>query len=277
MAGRKKPAGVIVVLQHRAFTRFSIWTPYKIMQYDEYLITGSNHGFMCRAPCGLMNDGRCDPPNPLANCIVPCALCYVHCAVCISCVHCATCIALSPYCWAYTALTFVIPVLRPLTMVLTNVNVVLSTELAREGCFFKFCGSLCTQRCNKQTSPGLLDMSDDFWMKCRRSFTQRAFPRHTMLQSIANFGSSSVDPTNASPKTVQVRPDEDRLWTMLQNYRLKGVIHFLVQIEKRTTSPTLMGSGFIVCVGLESSWDYFWGCWRFRRCKGAGGFRQFPS
>ena len=147
------------------------------MQYDEYLITGSNHGFMCRAPCGLMNDGRCDPPNPLANCIVPCALCYVHCAVCISCVHCATCIALSPYCWAYTALTFVIPVLRPLTMVLTNVNVVLSTELAREGCFFKFCGSLCTQRCNKQTSPGLLDMSDDFWMKCQEIVYPEGIPQ----------------------------------------------------------------------------------------------------
>ncbi|CAE7619045.1 hypothetical protein AK812_SmicGene1171 [Symbiodinium microadriaticum] len=94
-------------------------------------------------------------------------------------------------------------------MVLTNVNVVLSTELAREG---------------------LLDMSDDFWMKCQEIVYPEGIP--------------------------QVRPDEDRLWTMLQNYRLKGVIHFLVQIEKR--SAFILGGSFVGAPKL--SWPCFTWC-----------------
>ena len=41
------------------------------------------------------------------------------------------------------------------------------------------------------------------------------------------------------PKSFQARPDDERLWTMLQNYRLKGVIHYLAEIVKKHTRPAL--------------------------------------
>ncbi|CAE7323277.1 unnamed protein product [Symbiodinium sp. CCMP2456] len=73
-----------------------------------------------------------------------------------------------------------------------NVNMVLSTELAREG---------------------LLDMPDLFWMRCQ----ELLYPEDV----------------------AQARPDDERLWTMLQNYRLKGVIHYLALIVKKHTRPAL--------------------------------------
>ena len=124
-------------------------------------------------------EGATLPALALCNLAVPLAVCSLHGA------H-----VNSLFCWPFCSFDFCIDSLAPLsaTMVLVGVNVVLSTELAREGWFFVIAYIALVMHTKKQTAArGLLDMPDIFWMRCQELVYPEdvAQARQTVFQNLA--------------------------------------------------------------------------------------------